>query len=76
MPERVFAWIDIEEHAELLGDEEVENFYTLLVQLGDRVLFYGPMLPHRPSRTPACQPGREQRRHHDLPADLPALLTA
>ena len=46
MPERVFAWIDIEEHAELLGDEEVENFPTLLVQLGDRVLFYGPMLPH------------------------------
>ena len=44
MPERVFAWIDIEEHAELLGDEEVENFPTLLVQLGDRVLFYGPML--------------------------------
>ncbi|QKH34766.1 thioredoxin family protein [Achromobacter pestifer] len=46
MPRHVFAWIDIEDHAELLGDEDVENFPTLLVQIGPRVVFYGPMLPH------------------------------
>ena len=46
MPQHVFAWIDIEDHAELLGDEDVENFPTLLVQIGPRVVFYGPMLPH------------------------------
>ncbi|MVW73516.1 MULTISPECIES: thioredoxin family protein [unclassified Bordetella] len=45
-PERVFVWIDIEDHPELLGDEDVENFPTLLVQFGSRVLFYGTMLPH------------------------------
>lgn len=46
MPQHVFAWIDIEDHAELLGDVDVENFPTLMVQIGDRVVFYGPMLPH------------------------------
>ena len=46
MPQHVFAWIDIEDHAELLGEEDVENFPTLLVQIGQRVVFYGPMLPH------------------------------
>jgi len=45
-PQRVYAWIDIEDHPDLLGDEDVENFPTLLVQIGPRVVFYGPMLPH------------------------------
>lgn len=45
-PQQVFAWIDIEDHPELLGDEEVENFPTLLVQVGGRTRFYGTMLPH------------------------------
>ncbi|AUT46267.1 thioredoxin family protein [Achromobacter sp. AONIH1] len=77
MPERVFAWIDIEEHAELLGDEEVENFPTLLVQLGDRVLFYGPMLPHigHLERLLASLDAGSAAITTGLP-DLPALLTA
>lgn len=45
-PQHRFVWIDIEEHPELLGDEEVENFPTLLVQAGKENLFFGPMLPH------------------------------
>jgi len=45
-PDRVYAWIDIEDHPELLGDEDVENFPTLLVKRGSRTLFYGTMLPH------------------------------
>ncbi|EGP45401.1 thiol-disulfide isomerase and thioredoxins family protein [Achromobacter insuavis AXX-A] len=46
LPQHVFAWIDIEDHAELLGEVDVENFPTLLIQIGGRVVFYGPMLPH------------------------------
>ncbi len=42
----VFAWVDIEDHPELLGDEDVENFPTLLVMREGRTLFYGTMLPH------------------------------
>lgn len=45
-PQHVFVWADIEDHPELLGDEDVENFPTLLVQIGSRVVFFGPMLPH------------------------------
>ncbi|WP_454691773.1 thioredoxin family protein [Achromobacter aloeverae] len=45
-PQYAFAWIDIEDHADLLGDEDVENFPTILVQMGGRTVFYGPMLPH------------------------------
>ncbi|AOB30181.1 thiol-disulfide isomerase [Bordetella sp. H567] len=41
-----FAWIDIEDHPDLLGEEEVENFPTLLVQRAGKTVFYGPMLPH------------------------------
>ena len=38
--------IDIEDEPEFLGDEDVENFPTLLVRAGGRTLFYGAMLPH------------------------------
>ncbi|HEY1089601.1 MAG TPA: thioredoxin family protein [Burkholderiaceae bacterium] len=44
-PDKVFVWIDIEDNADLLGDLDVENFPTVLVQRGDTVAFFGPMLP-------------------------------
>ena len=44
-PGAEFRWIDIEDEAELVGDFEVEDFPTLLVQRAERVLFYGPMPP-------------------------------
>ena len=46
MPDHVFLWVDVEEHPELLDDEDIEDFPTLLVQDGERTLFYGTMLPH------------------------------
>lgn len=45
-PEAVFVWIDIEEHPELLGDEDVENFPTIAIERSGQWLFYGVMLPH------------------------------
>lgn len=44
--EHAFVWIDIEDHPELLGDEDVENFPTLMVERAGQVLFFGTMLPH------------------------------
>lgn len=41
-----FAWVDIEDHDEVLGPLDVENFPTLLIARGDEVLFYGTVLPH------------------------------
>ena len=40
-----FAWIDIEEHEEVLDGLEVENFPTLLIARGNDVLFFGPVTP-------------------------------
>lgn len=45
-PEHAFVWIDIEDHPDLLGDEDVENFPTLMIERAGQVLFFGTMLPH------------------------------
>ena len=39
-------WIDIEDEAELVGDLDIENFPTLLLARGPRVLFFGTVTPH------------------------------
>jgi thioredoxin-like negative regulator of GroEL len=44
-PDKTFVWIDIEDQAEVVGDLDVENFPTLLLQKGDTVAFFGTMLP-------------------------------
>jgi len=41
-----FAWVDVEDHDEVLGALDVENFPTLLIARGDEVLFYGVVTPH------------------------------
>jgi thiol-disulfide isomerase/thioredoxin len=44
-PDKHFIWIDIEDQAEVVGDLDVENFPTLLIQRHDMVAFFGTMLP-------------------------------
>jgi thioredoxin 1 len=44
-PDKVFVWIDIEDQADVVGELDVENFPTLLMQRGDTVAFFGTMLP-------------------------------
>ena len=44
-PDKLFIWIDIEDRADLVGDFDVENFPTLLIQRGDDVMFYGTTMP-------------------------------
>lgn len=41
-----FAWVDIEDHAELADDFDVETFPTLLVVDAAGQRFLGPLLPH------------------------------
>lgn len=41
-----FVWVDIEDDEDALGDVDVENFPTLLAAQGERVLFFGTVLPH------------------------------
>jgi thioredoxin 1 len=41
-----FVWVDIEDESDLIGDLDIEDFPTLLLARGDRVLFFGPVMPH------------------------------
>ncbi|MFM9427090.1 thioredoxin 1 [Variovorax sp. GrIS 2.14] len=41
-----FAWVDIEDHADIADDFDVETFPTLLVAGADGTRFAGPLLPH------------------------------
>ncbi|MBP7566094.1 MAG: thioredoxin family protein [Burkholderiaceae bacterium] len=46
-PRARVRWIDIEDEADLVGDIDVETFPTVLVvDGGERVRFFGPLLPH------------------------------
>lgn len=45
-PGQAFAWVDVEDEADRLGDLDVETFPTLLVGSADgTVRFLGPVLP-------------------------------
>lgn len=75
-PQACFVWIDIEDHPDLLGDEDVENFPTVAVLEGTQVRFLGTILPHieHLDRLIAAmrEAGKPQRT--DLPEDLTAQL--
>ena len=41
-----FAWIDIEDESDALGDPDIENFPTLLLADGGSLRFLGAVTPH------------------------------
>lgn len=45
-PGMSFVWLDIEDHAEQLGDLDIENFPTMVICCGASILYYGVMLPY------------------------------
>ena len=62
-PDWTFLWVDVEDSPDWLGDEDIENFPTILVQDRDGTRYWG-----------AVQPRAEHvRRLIDGAADLPAL---
>lgn len=44
-PDKYFLWVDVEDQADIIGDLDVDNFPTLLIQRGDTVAFYGTVVP-------------------------------
>jgi thioredoxin 1 len=64
-PEACFVWIDIETHAELVDEYDVENFPTILIEDGSATRFFGTVLPQprivermiEEFATPAASPG-------------------
>lgn len=41
-----FAWVDVEDHADIADDFDVETFPTMLVANDGGTRFLGPLLPH------------------------------
>ncbi|UOF94068.1 MAG: thioredoxin family protein [Bordetella sp.] len=46
LPEYNLHWVDIENNPDLLYDEDVENFPTILIQKQGQTVFFGSILPH------------------------------
>lgn len=44
-PDMVFAWADVEDDAELVGDLDIDDFPVLLVARAGTLLHYGVSLP-------------------------------
>lgn len=44
-PHMRFAWVDVEDEDEAMGDVDIETFPTLLVARDGEVLFLGPIPP-------------------------------
>lgn len=44
-PDLNFAWVDIEDEADAMGDVDIETFPTVLIGRGAEALFLGPIQP-------------------------------
>ena len=44
-PQMLFLWLDIEDDSAICGDIDIENFPTLAIYRGERLLHYGVSLP-------------------------------
>lgn len=45
-PHARFAWVDIEDEADLVDPVEVENFPTILIATANTARFFGTVTPH------------------------------
>jgi thioredoxin 1 len=89
-PDKHFVWVDIEDQADVVGELDVENFPTLLVQRGDTVAFFGTVLPdpslaerllaaqvaHTDEELERLSASTEERRRWQRDCNLRALLLA
>lgn len=69
-----FAWVDIEDQADAVGDVDIETFPTLLIAHGDAPRFLGPVLPHAGTIGRLLESLREDERSIALPAEAEPLL--
>lgn len=87
-PDKFFVWIDIEDQADVVGELDIENFPTLLIQREDQVAFFGTVLPdaslahrmvqaqaeHSAAELTALAIGSAERRQWQRDCNLRALL--
>ncbi len=76
-----FAWVDIEDEADRLGELDVENFPTLMIAIGDALHFVGPVAPQIGTATRLVRNALggdvgDASVQAGTPADLPARIRA
>jgi thioredoxin 1 len=89
-PDGHFIWIDIEDQSDVVGDLDIDNFPTLLIQRGETVAFFGTVLPdatlaerlvasqlaHSDDELARMAASTEERRNWQQQANLRTLLRA
>lgn len=74
-----FAWIDVEDQADAIGELDVENFPTLFIARAGETLFLGPVTPHLATAerlVRSALAGELAATADPVHADLPARLRA
>ena len=77
-----FAWVDVEDEADALGDLDIEDFPTLLLADADATLFLGPVTPQAQTAERlvrsalAGELAAAGTAYPDLPAQVRGLLRA
>lgn len=61
LPQHTFVWVDIEDHPQWLGDHDVEDFPTIVLQDATGTVFFGEQLPY-PEHLERLIQAFEQRR--------------
>ncbi len=69
-----FAWVDIEDQADDVGDIDIETFPTLLIARGPRARFLGPVLPQTAQIARLLASLRDDDRAGAPPREAQALL--
>lgn len=69
-----FVWVDVEEHEELLIDEDIEDFPTILIQNKKGTLFYGPLPPFAEHIERLLQQAQTKTQYIDPVASFEQLL--
>lgn len=69
-----FAWVDIEDQADAMGDIDIETFPTLLIAQGHRVRFLGPVPPSTGAIGRLLESLREDETRVTAPPGADALL--
>lgn len=76
-PQLIFAWLDVEDQASLVGDLDIETFPTLLVADTYGARFMGPLMPHIQTLSrllETLQDSAAERQVVSTPLNIPALL--
>lgn len=68
-PEVQFIWVDVEDQADLVGDIDIDNFPTLLIQRGDTVAFFGTILPDV-RQTARLLQAQKEKNEQELQAEI------